>query len=513
MLSSRTEMQRVIEQARAKSYAAFMQPAASAPVPTPTPIPAQVPLPSVVPAIIPAAVPEIKKEKDIMNDKLNKRDSRRRSRSKSKERDRRDRSRERKDRRYRDRSRSKSRDRKGSRRRERSRSRNRSKSRERERRNSSRDRRRRSEEKTVISPFNKDQRKPDIWANQGKPDMMSGLQAQLGLRPPGFQVNLDPTKRNTGSPQMNGFQGPGFANNENISRNLRDSWPPSNQGGFPNNRNNDNFNHMDNYSGNDRFRRRFNRFQTESNVCIALEPFYGGYADIRKFFQGMFISNRGIKCINDSHGRRTGIVYVQFSNVKTKEDAISMSGRMLNGLELSITHIEDSEFEEAVDRYVPSPFDDGSNDKFKGRNGPKHFMNKNEESEPELKDFICLTVEDLPNYVKDQDILHIFEMYPLVALNVVNRRRGRPIAYVKFGSKEEAKKALEETSSHIVGGKQVTVKPCSDQHFDEVNKQQDVSLGSPKTEEIGTDCLSVSRYVFCLYKYLDYLTCLTFRLS
>lgn len=472
-----------------------MQPTAV--IPTPAPVPVQVPLPSAVPQIIPAAVPELKKEKEATNDKINKRDSRRRSRSKSKERDRKDRSRDRdrKDRRYRDRSRSKSRERKGSRRRDRSRSKNRSRSRERERRNSSRDHRKRSEEKTLALPFQKDQRKPEPWVNPGKGDIVPGLmQAQAGgIVPPAF---LDPSNR-VGA-QINGFQAPGGPNNfpqMDMPRNVRESWPPANQhqGGFQN-RNSDNFNQGDHFPGNERFRKRhFNRFAQEVNVCIALEPFFGGYSDIRKFFHGMFISNKGIKVINDSNGRRTGIVYVQFANERAKQEAVDMSGRKLNGLEVTISHIEDKEFEEAIDRFPPSyPHDDNYNDKFRGRNGPKMF-NKNDDSQPELKDFICLTVDDLPNYVKDQDILHIFEMYPLVALNIVNRRREGPIAYVKFGSKEEAKKALAETASHIVGGKPVTVRPCSDEIFDANNKQPDIILSSPKVEDIGTDCLSVSR--------------------
>ncbi|KAJ8948708.1 hypothetical protein NQ318_017876 [Aromia moschata] len=107
MLSSRTEMQRVIEAARAQSYAAFMQVA---------PTPAAVPMPAAVPAIVPAAVPEIKKEaKDAKSDR---KDSRRRSRSKSRDRKDRSRDRDRKDKRHRDRSRSRSRDRKDRRRRE-----------------------------------------------------------------------------------------------------------------------------------------------------------------------------------------------------------------------------------------------------------------------------------------------------------------------------------------------------------------------------------------------------------
>lgn len=72
MLSSRTEMQKVIEAARNQSLAAFM------------PSLAQTALPAVVPAVVPAAVPEVPRKSDS-RERSKERD-RRRSRSKSRDR-------------------------------------------------------------------------------------------------------------------------------------------------------------------------------------------------------------------------------------------------------------------------------------------------------------------------------------------------------------------------------------------------------------------------------------------
>lgn len=76
MLSSRTEMQKVIEAARSQSLSAFL----------PAAIP-QAALPAVVPAMVPAAVPEIPRKSDSRErDTRSKEREKRRSRSKSRER-------------------------------------------------------------------------------------------------------------------------------------------------------------------------------------------------------------------------------------------------------------------------------------------------------------------------------------------------------------------------------------------------------------------------------------------
>ncbi|KAJ8985112.1 hypothetical protein NQ317_012762 [Molorchus minor] len=505
MLSSRTEMQRVIESARAQSYAAFMGTTPAVPAASAT-----VPLPAAVPAIIPAAVPEMKKEtKESRGDK---KDSRRRSRSKSRDRKDRSRDRDRKDKRHRDRSRSRSRDRKERRRRDRSRSRGRSRSRDRDRRSRTS---KRSEERT-ITPFQRDPRKPmpEIWANQAQLKLDTLPQVP---QPPSilgtFPVTLDQAKRTlnsltTGmqSMQSNGFQPPNNNNFNSLAGSRgRDSWPPVAAQNFQSKQ--QNFLGKRASQGEDRenfpnrFQRNFqkNRNQDEegfNGFCVSIEPFYGGYAEVRRFFQGLFISNSGIKFMKEANGRRNGVVYVQFGNRRAKEEALSYSGRVLNNVNVDVRHINDAEFEEPVEKFVPSHTDDSSNESAprRFRNVSKFFNNRTMSPVPDIKDFACLVIDDLPTYSKEQDILHMFSQHPLVALILTTKPRGGHIAYVKFSSKEVAKKAFEEKSHHVIGGKAVTVKPCKDEEFEEINKQHEVDLtGSKDDNNVGTDCLSVFR--------------------
>lgn len=482
-------MQRVIEAARAQSYAAFMQPNPS-------------PLPAIVPAAIPSAVPDIKKD-DSKND--SKRD-RRRSRSRS--RDRKDRSRDR-DRNRRHRDRSRSRDRRDRRRRDRSRSRGRSRSKDRDRRNNSRDNSKRSDSRNS-SKDNKP--KPQVWSNQIPNDVVSNIQPASLLG--NFPLNLDDPSHLS---MLNaGISGNGFMPNNFNNNRGRESWPQTN---FPNNQpgNFQNFNNFhpntnmrgqmhNNLGGNRGFQRNDNYDQyddnepIDQNSCVQLESFFGGYGDVRRFFQGIFISNKGIKFLNDENGKRTGVVYVQFGHRQGKLDALRKNGEILNGAKVQVSHLEDDVFDEAVDRYIPQQdyYNENndevknvrSNSKFKLR-GTNKFMN-NDESD--IKDFSCLMVEDLPTYVKEQDILHMFSAHPLFSLILTSKPRGGHIAYVKFSNKEVAKMAFEEKSHHVVGGKPVTVLPCTDEDFEKISEEHDPNLESNNIHtNIGTDCLSISR--------------------
>ncbi|CAH1155382.1 unnamed protein product [Phaedon cochleariae] len=482
MLSSRTEMQRVIEQARSQSLAAFMQPA-----------PTVVPIPTAVPFVPPVETKKESKERDRG------RDSRSR-RSRSKSRDKKDRSskeRDRKDKRYRDRSRSRSRDRKSSRRRDRSRGRSRSRDKERR----SRDRRssRRSEERP--QPAQREQRKPmpEVWATQPKP---------LEIIPPAPQPpslltatfpGLDQASRTLSNIAMglqgrdNGYSPPNnFSNGNRVNR---ESWPPANQSNFVNDNLSNSYNEVQDtfqnrFQNNDFQSRNTNRLEYETGgCCIALEPFYGGYGDIRRFFQGMFIGQNGIKFINDSNGRRTGVVYVKFSNRMMKEEGLDLNGENLNGITVTVSHVSDEEYDNAVDRFIPMT--DNPDNRYKSRNISKLFNNA--PPEPTIKNYTCLVVDELPTYCKEQDILHMFSQHPLVALILTTKPKGGHIAYVKFSSEDVAKKAHDEKTHHIVQGKPVTVKPCKDEEFDEINKQHEVNLDTTAPSDVGTDCLSVSR--------------------
>lgn len=123
--------------------------------------------------------------------------------------------------------------------------------------------------------------------------------------------------------------------------------------------------------------------------------------------------------------------------------------------------------------------------------GRNNKISKNtSENQSEIQDFSCLKVEGLPTIIKEQDILHIFSQYPLICLFMEVKPKGGSVAYVKFGSQEVAKQALKERAQHVINGKSVAVKPCSNEEFDLVSQKQ-TNLFNEK-DKIISDCLLIS---------------------
>lgn len=77
------------------------------------------------------------------------------------------------------------------------------------------------------------------------------------------------------------------------------------------------------------------------------------YAAIRKFFHGLQIPNDGIKLINDENGKRKDDVVVRFARPDIARDALTLDGKMLNGNVVRIASIADAEYENEVDSYQP----------------------------------------------------------------------------------------------------------------------------------------------------------------
>lgn len=375
MLSSRTEMQRVIEAARNQTLAAFMQP---------TPAPAPVQLPSIIPPLVgatlaPTFINKDDRDSDKEKDKNDKRDKKR-SRSRSRDRSDRSRDRDRRDRRRRDRSRSRSRDRRDRRRRDRSYSRERDRHRSKERsRKNSRDRKKSPEK--IIQTTNQMSRN-NIWEPpviEQSPVNASLLEFQakynLNLTAPTLSLDrnnfpFDNQNKSRGSwptgllgnrPDDNGNIGLSLRNNFTDRFQVQTPIPINNLSPFGGSNSNSNFSENDiknfneknwqskMYSNSDD-NKQDNKREFHENCCVKLYPFYGGFGAIRRFFHGLFIHNSGIKLINDKNGKRTGAVYVRFAYPKGKEEALKRSGLSIRNQTVDVEHIDDDEYDNEVDR-------------------------------------------------------------------------------------------------------------------------------------------------------------------
>lgn len=501
MLSSRTEMQKIIEAAR-NPLAAFMHQNTTGQS-----------MQAILPAVIPPLMSEIRK--DDIKDK-GKRD-RRRSRSRSRDRKDRSRERDRRDRRRRDRSRSKSRERRDRRRKDRSISKERLSSKDRDRRSKDR---RRSEEKSGFSSNSNSDKEPNakMWEDPGTVNILH--QQQQTLLNPFLANNLEENRRNLNSlassslllqGNRNGFQSRNdtFGGNRN-----QDNWNSLGQsmhqmGNRPNflghvDRLNEPFQSvnrpMQNQFGDNQgvgFNRitprrpenRASRFDSglspmlsdrpslldlprpdyNKNCCVSLRPYYGGYGEIRRFFHGIFIHNTGIKFVNDENGKRTGIIHIQFAQPDGKIEALQRNGLILKNNRVEIVHLDDSIFESTVDRYRPE-FKSDSNerrspDQYRAKSSPIIFKS----TVP--SNFTCIAVEDLPLFTKEQDMLKIFSDYSMLSCWLVNQQR-HVAAFIKFANTDDAKKAITEKGKYTFDGKPLDIRPCSDEEYASVSQDE-----------------------------------------
>ncbi|GBP45832.1 hypothetical protein EVAR_27540_1 [Eumeta japonica] len=512
LLSSRSEMHKVIEAARQSVPLISLQPAlpvvaTPAPVPAPAPAPAPVPVPTpTLGAFAPAlgaatatgalpglSIPGLGNPLEIPqpavieppvvlletapmggalvdtqrdDDRPKKDKDRRKSRSRSRDRDKKDRNRDKKDRRERSRSRERSRERER-RRRDRSRSR--------ERRDRKRDRRERSRSRERSPRRSRDRRTDD---RRTSPQINSQENSNDGL------VNDKPYPAplvNNGGPgpgpgrgapvapqqQPGAFPGPRFGPvdptmMEAFNR-LQELGKKRNPNAFQG--------ELHNGVGRGRgagprgaapvYRRdgRPTRFDTEQRDCCVViknAPTHTSYGDVRRFFP-YTIDKHGIKMINDATGRRTGTIYVRFLEPRSRASALQRERNELKGELVTVQPLDDAEYDTAVDSYLPCRDD-----------SPADAPEPERPAEPApaaaRSPFTVLQLNDLPLFVKEHDIIKTFSEFSLLSIQLNECRATRTkSALVQFVKAEDALAALERPEPYMFGRRaaQVTPAPAS----------------------------------------------------
>ncbi|CAH0713516.1 unnamed protein product, partial [Brenthis ino] len=493
-LSSRSEMHKVIEAARQSvpilSLAPTPAPAPVAPpqVPTPpqptlpvppaiTPFsaalgtnplsgfgipgignPQEIPQPAVIeppaPLISPplkSPVEEDKEEEKVSRKRSKEKDRRRtRSRSRSRDRDRKDRKRDRRDRsrsrerRRRDRSRSRDRrDRKRDRK-DRSRSRERSPRRSRDKRG---DRRspHNSQERSLDSNESSGALPASAYGNNSNGPQMSMVQnSPLQNGPMNFN---DPSLTDA----FNKLQELGKKRNPNAFQGDQQNGSRF-QGGRGSNNSS---------RGGASFRRdgrpsRFDEQQRDCCVAIRNAPNHTSYGDVRRFFPFM-IDKHGIKMINDNMGRRTGNIFVRFCDPRSKQLALQRKSNELKGAQVVVESLDDDAYESAVDSFLPYREDNDDED-------ASLIIADGDDSL--TKKFCALKLSDLPNFVKEHDIMKAFSDFSLLSILLNDCRVSRTkIAFVQFVKPDEAKSAFDRRETYLFGRRQAVITPMSDEEF------------------------------------------------
>jgi hypothetical protein len=97
------------------------------------------------------------------------------------------------------------------------------------------------------------------------------------------------------------------------------------------------------------------------------------YGDIRKFFGGLAIGNNDIKFITDSQGHTTGIALVRFLSSDSKKQSLTKNGWQLKSTQIMITPISEDDFENGLENAVKAryenkrTYDDPKRDRLRDR--------------------------------------------------------------------------------------------------------------------------------------------------
>ncbi|XP_015042993.2 uncharacterized protein [Drosophila pseudoobscura] len=189
------------------------------------------------------------------------------------------------------------------------------------------------------------------------------------------------------------------------------------------------------------------------------------YSDLRKYFQGLYIPHNGIK-IMTVNGSRTGVAYIEFSRVSSAQKALQRNNTMFRDRQVQIVPIGDAEFEQAEEK-----------SRSQQHQPPQDVVGRNagDRGGGSLPSFNVLYVEDLPQLTTEQDIMKMFSatctiVDILLAPSPNNRREF--VAFVLFARETEALSALEDTSRHYIGFRQLRVRPSSQAEMLQAKEKQ-----------------------------------------
>uniref|UniRef100_A0A182R3I4 RRM domain-containing protein n=1 Tax=Anopheles funestus TaxID=62324 RepID=A0A182R3I4_ANOFN len=219
---------------------------------------------------------------------------------------------------------------------------------------------------------------------------------------------------------------------------------------------------------------------TTSDFAVKLSNFElpTGYGEIRRFFKSHIIPTPGIKMINDQHGRRTGIAFIQFLRKEGKKHALMRDGTIMRRTRIRIESITDQDFESAIDSYRPgnekpsqdpqgwrdarivNPWNMTQEDAGDGHPNDEH----RKQSSGTIAPTTTLVVWNLPSFTTEQDIMKMFSDFTVVEVLIVRNHHApkQMDGYVKFHRQEDAKEAWNQIHRHFIGNKKVVVRACED---------------------------------------------------
>lgn len=142
-----------------------------------------------------------------------------------------------------------------------------------------------------------------------------------------------------------------IANNSKLPNNIWDVPPPLNLNSYtqfqPNSYNSTN----NSSSSNNNINNNNSNGSGGVGTCIKVANIdkETTYSDVRKFFGGLPIGNNDIKFLTDDNGDHTGVALVRFVSSDSKKQSLTKNGWQLKSTQIMITSISEDDFENGLD--------------------------------------------------------------------------------------------------------------------------------------------------------------------
>lgn len=195
------------------------------------------------------------------------------------------------------------------------------------------------------------------------------------------------------------------------------------------------------------------------------------YSEVRRFFSGLFIQTNGIKLINDDKGDRLGTAYVKFLRATSTSKALFRDGTMMNGWKVKVDVVSESEFDVAIDSYrPPNKWHDKSREDNE-HNGAAKFL------DDPSNDVTVLKLLDLPNYAVEIDIKKMFGLARNLEIRLDREKTSnKQYGFVKFENSLDLKRALLSNSCPRIGNHKIDVRKSTVEEMEELCKIMDTDV-------------------------------------
>lgn len=194
------------------------------------------------------------------------------------------------------------------------------------------------------------------------------------------------------------------------------------------------------------------------------------YSEVRRHFSGLFIQTNGIKLINDDKGDRLGTAYVKFVRSTSTPKAMFRDGSMLNGWKVKVDVVSETEFDVAIDSYRPA---------HKWHDKPREEDNNgnNRHIEDVNTDVTVLKLFDLPAYTSEIDIQKAFGANRKLEIRLDREKNSnKQYGFVKFENSLELKRALLSNSCPRVGNHKIDVRKSTEEEMEKLCKAMDTDV-------------------------------------